>query len=141
MRTMTIAALVLVAACNKGGAGGTPNLSQECTMNGMGSGACSFTNLGDGTGATCGHIAVVGKADFSEMAKTSVFCSGQLPPKTTSRVEFSVPDVQSACEAEGKAWSEVCSFTFVGEGQTLEGVMKAAVDKAVAAPDPAAEPQ
>ena len=49
---------------------------------------------------------------------SSVICSGMLPPKTTSTVEFVVVDVRTRCGLDWleMQWDEVCKFDFSPEG-------------------------
>jgi len=89
---------------------GTPKLTQNCVMNGFGSGHCSFTNTGDAKGSACGKIKVNKKAGGSGL-ESSVFCSGELKPNSTTKVDFAVPGVNSLCE--GGDWRENCEFGFV----------------------------
>ena len=86
-----------------------PIISEECVMNGFGEGNCTFTNTGKTTGAKCGGIAVQGPG----IVTSELFCSGQVPPMTTNKVEFSIPAVNELCDSSYKPWHEVCGFTFV----------------------------
>ena len=105
-----------VSGCTKG-AGAKADISQDCQMNGFGQGTCSFTNQGDGKGAVCGHVEVVRSENDSLMERSSVFCSGEVGTKSTTRVQFSIPSVKTLCDApEGEQWSDVCVFGFVAEG-------------------------
>lgn len=97
------------------GSGGKAEIGQSCTMNGLGEGTCDFTNTGDGKGAKCGQIVVHGNTGQSE--HSSPICSGELAQRSTSRVSFTVADVRQLCDVPGRSWSDVCKFTFVGEGE------------------------
>lgn len=90
---------------------GKADISQQCTMNGFGKGQCTFTNLGTSKGSVCGTVAVT-ENRYSLTTRTSVFCSGEVEPKSTVSVSFSNPFVSELCEAEGKTWDKVCDFTF-----------------------------
>ena len=87
-----------------------PSIESECVMNGFGSGHCTFTNTGKGPGSVCGHV-LVKKNDGTRTAPSSVFCSGEVKPSSTAKVEFTVTEVRSLCE--GEDWRTVCSFGFV----------------------------
>jgi len=89
-----------------------PIITEECVLNGFGEGNCTFTNTGKTTGAKCGGIAVQGPG----IVTSELFCSGQVPPMTTNKVEFSIPAVRDLCDNNYKPWYEVCSFTFVEKG-------------------------
>src|SRR5688572_12571228 len=107
-----VAALVCVTA----GACGKAKIEESCTMNGLGEGSCSFTNMGDGKGAKCGKIVVLGPDGRTDESAT--FCSGELATKSTSQVTFSIPGVRSLCDAaDDRSWSDVCSFEFVAAGE------------------------
>lgn len=89
-----------------------PKISQECTMNGFGSGDCRFTNTGQRSGSACGHIVVdrnIGAASES----SAIFCSGDVAQSSTTSVPFVVIGVNKMCAATEKPWTEVCSFRFV----------------------------
>jgi len=86
----------------------------NCVMNGLGQGSCSFTNTGKTKGAICGKIVVHGPGKF----EGSKFCSGMVEPMTTNKVEFNEPNVQDLCEPKNfmQSWTEVCEFEFVQDG-------------------------
>lgn len=112
MRNLTIVLVLALAAgllsnCNK--KQGSPDIEQSCTMNGMGSGECDFTNTGDGPGAVCGKI-VVSNSDTSQTMSTGTFCSGEVKTMTTVKMSFQVVGVQDGC---GSDWAEKCSFGFI----------------------------
>ena len=86
-----------------------PQVSESCLMNGYGKGSCDFTNTGKTTGAECGFIQVDGPGD----ATSSQFCSGQVDPQSTTKVEFEIPEVGELCDNGVEPWTEKCSFSFV----------------------------
>ena len=86
-----------------------PQIDHECIMNGLGKGDCSFTNMGKSAGAECGHIQVDGPG----VAMSGQFCSGQVSPQTTTKVEFDIPSVDELCDNGMESWTEKCSFNFV----------------------------
>ena len=89
-----------------------PVLTEDCVMNGYGSGSCDFTNTGKTTGAICGVIVVQGPGT----AQSNKFCSGQVEPMSTEKVEFKIPAVDKLCEDGFKDWRDVCNFDFVRDG-------------------------
>jgi hypothetical protein len=98
---------------------GNPNIESECVMNGFGKGECSFTNTGDAPGAQCGRIYVQRLYTSTSDPKrpdlaSSTFCSGEVAPSSTARVEFTIPDVSTHCEPKHPTakWSSMCSFEF-----------------------------
>jgi hypothetical protein len=95
-----------------------PILTEACIMNGYGKGHCSFTNSGKTTGAKCGVITVNGPG----VVTSDQFCSGQVAPMSTEKVEFNIPAVDELCDNGFEDWSDKCSFTFtesgMGGGQT-----------------------
>ncbi len=112
---LLVACVFLLIGC------GTPNMEVQCSMNGFGQGECSFTNTGTGAGALCGTVDVgstaIGK---TELIQSSKFCSGQVEPSTTKRVEFTVPNVRDHCSDGEKAWNEVCDFVFRSDDPKYE---------------------
>jgi len=90
----------------------TASLTYSCTMNGYGSGQCTFTNAAsEGEGAKCGKIKVM-RRDRQQEVVSEVFCSGKVEASSSKKVEFSIPQVNSLCENEG-AWNLVCGFDFI----------------------------
>lgn len=89
---------------------GTSKIGHSCVMNGLGSGSCSFTNTGDDSGAVCGSIQVE-KMSYMKKSASNVFCSGEVKPFTTSKVDFSIPGVRDDCPS-GLVDSH-CTFIFI----------------------------
>ena len=83
-------------------------LSEDCVMNGFGQGSCDFTNTGKTVGAICGSIQVDGPG----VASSGQFCSGQVNPMSTEKVEFNIPAVNELCDNGFESWTEKCSFSF-----------------------------
>ena len=97
MAQLKLLALLIFSATLLTGCG-KPEITQSCVMNGYGQGSCSFTNTGDGSGSTCGFIEVRGMPIYTEYKKLSaVFCSGDLKPSSTNKIEFSVIGVDNIC--------------------------------------------
>jgi hypothetical protein len=86
-----------------------PIVDASCIMNGYGAGHCNFTNTGKTTGAQCGNILVEGPGS----TYSDKFCSGQVQPQSTTKVEFTIPAVEKLCDNGFNPWTEKCSFTFV----------------------------
>ena len=86
-----------------------PIITEDCVMNGLGQGNCTFTNTGKTAGAVCGIIKVAGPGT----AESSKFCSGQVQPQSTEKVEFHIPEVDQLCDNGFESWTEKCDFTFV----------------------------
>lgn len=91
-----------------------PIIENDCVMNGLGAGSCSFTNVGKTEGALCGRIVVQGPGTHTG----SKFCSGIVPPMSTVKVEFVEPAVDDLCEPKsfGQSWTDICGFNFVKDG-------------------------
>lgn len=89
-----------------------PIITEECVMNGFGQGNCAFTNTGKTAGAVCGVIKVIGPGT----AESSKFCSGQVQPMSTEKVDFTIPEVDELCDNGFESWTEKCDFTFVRDG-------------------------
>ena len=89
-----------------------PIVDSSCVMNGYGKGDCSFTNTGKTAGAQCGNIHVEGPgAVFSDK-----FCSGQVQPQSTTKVDFNIPAVNDLCDNGFNPWTDKCSFSFIEDG-------------------------
>jgi hypothetical protein len=95
-----------------------PIVEASCTMNGYGAGECNFTNSGKTAGAKCGTINVNGPG----VVQSDKFCSGQVAPMSTEKVEFKIPAVDELCDNGFDDWRDKCDFNFVesgvGGGQT-----------------------
>jgi hypothetical protein len=89
-----------------------PIIAESCTMNGYGQGECNFTNTGKSAGAKCGVIAVQGPG----VVQSDKFCSGQVAPMSTEKVEFKIPAVDELCDNGFESWTEKCSFGFLEDG-------------------------
>ena len=89
-----------------------PIIEDSCVMNGYGIGSCNFTNKGKSVGSVCGSIHVYGPTP-PRSPVSEEFCSGQVEPQSTVKVEFNIPAVDKACEEGFKEWTEVCEFSFV----------------------------
>ena len=87
-------------------------VSYSCTMNGLGEGECSFTNTGSFKGSVCGKIVVVKNENEGIREESGLFCSGEVPAKSTTKVSFSIPQVNGLCSELFKSWTDVCSFYF-----------------------------
>ncbi len=100
-----------------------PIIEEECVMNGLGQGNCSFTNTGKTAGAVCGVIQVMGPG----MVESNKFCSGLVDPQTTEKVEFHVPEVDQLCDNGFESWMERCDFTFLRDDapKTKKGEVEA----------------
>jgi hypothetical protein len=98
-----------------------PIVEQSCTMNGYGQGACSFTNSGKTAGALCGYIQVDGPGT----ATSNKFCSGQVASQTTTKVEFSVPEVDELCDNGFEPWTKKCNFGFIPETAPAQAAAEA----------------
>jgi len=113
MKTMlTIFACVFMAYCFAGCKKDKKpaKIESHCTMNGYGRGSCSFTNKGQGEGATCIKIRVYQEAEMSKGLTSSTICSGKVGVKETVNKEFSIPGVNGLCAVSGVPWTKVCSF-------------------------------
>jgi hypothetical protein len=93
-----------------------PIVDASCIMNGLGKGHCSFTNTGKTAGAQCGSIFVQGPGS----AYSDKFCSGQVQPQSTTKVEFDIPAVDDLCENGFESWTKKCSFTFVDDAPSAK---------------------
>ena len=116
---ITILSATVISACGQTGSGGGANVDVRCNMNGFGQGTCQFTNLGSSKSAICGHIMVVEKWGTTiirnpKTAQSGTFCSGNVPPATTTSVNFSVSNASDVCRARPvDDWRDGCDFTFV----------------------------
>ena len=86
-----------------------PILDKECVMDGYGKGSCDFTNVGKSAGSMCGKIEVQGPGNV----QSNIFCSGQVAPMSTEKVEFNIPAVDELCDNGFEDWGDKCDFTFI----------------------------
>ncbi len=84
-------------------------IEHSCVMDGYGSGSCDFTNTGKSTGSMCGVIEVQGPGKV----ESSPFCSGQVAPMSTEKVEFKIPAVDELCDNGFESWTKKCDFSFL----------------------------
>ena len=50
-----------------------------------------------------------------ENAYSDKFCSGQVQPMSTEKVEFTIPAVDDLCDNGFNPWSDKCTFDFVAD--------------------------
>lgn len=88
------------------------DLKEQCSMNGLWSGKCVFTNLWNSSSHKCWKIVV--SNEKWEDKSSAIFCSWEIPPKDTKNVEFTVIWTQDYCSSSNsnKKWNDICSFTF-----------------------------
>jgi hypothetical protein len=117
MKTIILAAGLLVAAC------GTPDIEANCTMNGHGSGECSFDNRGRGDGSQDITIAVY-RIDRKAADLTVELFSGLVSANDYRTRKFLVSGFQDMCSEpygskEIKAgkkptpWHDICNFMVI----------------------------
>jgi len=96
---------------------GKSNVTEQCIMNGLGAGHCSFTNTGTVKGSVCGNIKVTKKL-FGTAIESEIFCSGNVDVNSTVKVDFSIPAVDDFCDPGHDAykndisWTDICYFEF-----------------------------
>ncbi len=108
-------ATALLLAC------GRSHVSSTCSVNGIGAGRCDFTNDGSATGTLCVTVYVHDLRGRSAPASSDVICSGDVRPRETRNVSFSVPGVRQVCAptaedvANGvrRPWDENCEVRTV----------------------------
>ena len=126
VRVAPLLVLVLLLGCSEA------EFDQNCRMNGHGEGHCVFSNLGDSAGGICGYVKVFEYGGGS-VGRSGVICSGEVQPKTSEKVAFSVLEVAKGCEDprteevfaiedieelrkqadQLKPWGEVCGLIFL----------------------------
>lgn len=89
------------------------SIGLEFTMNGLGQGECRFTNAGGTTAASCGRVEVRSRGSAGRVLRSTVFCSGDVPPHTTVAIGFFVSDAAELC---GMAPRDNCTLSFVETG-------------------------
>lgn len=85
---------------------GNPSIQKECTVNGIGEGQCSFTNLGTAKGSLCGRMSVGFKrvSGSFKTTKSAIFCSGEVEPQSTNIVKFNIPGMKALCYLDVPDW-------------------------------------
>lgn len=119
---LIVSLLSVCALLSLGGGCGSPHLESNCTMNGLGAGECSFTNTGTASGSMCGRIAVARNDGRAGRASSATFCSGEVAARSTTKVEFTIPEVRSLCATAGtgKKWGDVCTFALRSDAEQAE---------------------
>lgn len=94
-----------------------PELKINCTMNGFGSGECSFTNVNNYlSSAACIKIELY-RVNVGLVSSSSAICSGEVGRMETKTVSFSLPDVSEKCTPDynsNQSWADICNFTVAG---------------------------
>jgi len=94
---------------------GKSSIQKECTTNGIGEGQCSFTNLGTAKGSQCGRMSVGFKhiSGMMKTAKSAIFCSGEVEPKSTNIIKFNIPNMKELCylDVPDWNWKEFCNVS------------------------------
>ena len=121
--TVWILVLLFVVGCGK------PDIDVTCSLNGLGSGKCSFTNKGDGAGSLCGRVGLLrlprgipnttGYEEGRIVEVSSAFCSGEVTPKSTVQIGFTMSEVHKECHSNRRvdeSWHDVCDLGFVTSG-------------------------
>jgi len=85
-------------------------IESHCTMNGYGTGKCSFTNTGEGAGNLCVNIRVFKAEDPGKYLESSTICSGKVDVKESKSKDFTVAGVNDLCGSSGVSWTKVCAF-------------------------------
>lgn len=124
MKHLLLLNILALAACDLGA-----NIQDNCTVNGLGTGSCQFTNTGPGSGTLCGRVKLTNVSN-SRSDTSPLFCSGEVASKATTTVAFqmsapangvcevdnpSYAEVGSAAFDNRKSWTDVCSLEFVPE--------------------------
>jgi len=86
-------------------------IESHCTMNGYGSGKCSFTNVGKGSGSICVGVRLFRTAEPGKYLDSSTLCSGKVEPKESKSKEFTIVGVNAFCSQSGVPWTKVCAFS------------------------------
>ncbi len=99
--------VILLAGC------GQAQISNDCRINGLGQGSCSFTNTGTGKGSLCVMPQMV-RTD-GQTLESSLICSGNLESSSTSVVQFFITGLISFCtnDESGKTWTDYCELQII----------------------------
>jgi hypothetical protein len=97
---------------------GHPRINAECSINGFGMGRCDFTNEGTGAGTQCVVLSVSDKRGLGAPVSSSPVCSGEIKPRETRNVAFSMDGVRRLCSASAAEaeehtrhpWDEYCDL-------------------------------
>jgi hypothetical protein len=82
-----------------GGCGffGEPDIQVNCSINKLGTGSCTFTNIGDGSGAECGRVTLTQQYLSGESRSSELICSGKMEPSSTVVLDVSVSGARGIC--------------------------------------------
>jgi hypothetical protein len=103
-------------------------IEQSSIMNGRGEGTSTFTNVDTKEGNLCGYIIVAQKNPsypenspeeyIGSREMSGTFCSGLIQPKSTVKIEFTIPKVKDICLERRFAkygwseWMDACDLYF-----------------------------
>lgn len=90
-------------------------LASNCRVNGLGEGACPFTNTGWTPGTACAEVEII-NAD-AETISSGTVCSGRVWPNDTveKRISIIVGDHCKDRTYSDRSWSDVCHMNVVNK--------------------------
>lgn len=91
--------------------GGKAPLEPDCNMNGFGRGTCTFSNTGSRANGACGYI-TAWCGDILRSRKSSTICSGDVAPRDSKQMDFSVAGFDRITPNYGD-WRDTCSFVWI----------------------------
>ncbi|MFU8804818.1 MAG: tetratricopeptide repeat protein [Bradymonadaceae bacterium] len=91
--------------------GSPPPLNPDCIMNGYGQGTCTFSNPSSRANGACGSV-IAWCGDILRSRKSSTMCSGDVAPRDSKQMTFSVAGFDRITPAY-KDWRDECSFTWI----------------------------
>jgi hypothetical protein len=91
--------------------GSPPPLRPDCNMNGFGNGTCTFSNTGSRANGGCGYV-IAWCGDVLRSRKSSTICSGEVAPRESKQMSFSVPGFDRITPGY-KDWRDECGFTWI----------------------------
>ena len=87
---------------------GDSKINVTCSINGYGSGKCTFTNTGDASGKECGNVFIAESYGEKEVvALSETICSGKVESSSSVTIDVSINAFKDKC-----AYSESCVYSW-----------------------------
>ena len=111
---MILMSLTMVGCGNFAATATSESIKNECLMNGLGEGTCTFTNYSRWPQNACFYIRVKAISAGNGYSKnSSTYCSGPIGYKETKEISFNVLEVREKCNAvypDTRNWGDICNF-------------------------------
>lgn len=87
---------------------GKPEINVSCSINGYGSGECTFTNTGNASGKVCGKVKLVNTVSYwKKPIYSETICSGKVEESSSVAVSVHLSGASDLCD-----YSSSCSYAW-----------------------------